>query len=432
MKRSLTATAVTNAKPKEKPYKLADGGGLYLFVTSSGTKTWRYKYRLHGKEGTFTLGSYPALSLAKARTEHDAARALVEAHVDPGNERRATIQKRISEATTFECVARDYMLKKTTKGDPAQRWSKGYATKVERIFRREVFPKIGAMQISAIGAAELGPIIEAVAERKTVKMPHHKKARPHERGATSTAIHIRQLCRAVFSHAAAKGLARYDYDPTWGLRNVVSKPAVKHHTHLQLEELPDLWARLAEASGTEAVKIAVELLALTFVRTGELRLAEWAEFETEGGGKLGPHWRIPAQKTKKRREHLVPLTPRSIELLGELKKITGESRFLFPSRTQPDGAMNANTINHTLYRMGYQGKFSGHGFRGTASTALHESGFAPHVIEAQLAHWGKQDKTAASYNHAQYWSERMELMRHWAGMLYATPSNVLQFRSRIV
>lgn len=432
MKRSLTATAVTNAKPKSSAYKLSDGGGLYLFVTPSGGKAWRYKYRLLGKERSYTLGSYPALSLAKARAEHEAARALVEQHLDPGGERRAAIQKMISAATTFESVASDYILKRTTKGDSAKRWTAGYATKVERILRRDVFPKVGSMKISDVSAAELGPILESVAERKKIKMPHHKKARPHERGATSTAVHIRQLCAAIFSHAASKGLARYDYDPTWGLKNVVSKPEVKHHGHLELEELPEFWTKLEAVSASESVRIGIDLLALMFVRTGELRTAEWAEFDLVGSGKLGPHWRIPAAKTKKRREHLVPLAPRTIELLQKLKQATEDSRFLFPSRTKPDGVMNPNTINQALYRMGYLGKLSGHGFRGTASTALHERGFPPHVIEIQLAHWGKRDKTAAAYNHALYWAERVEMMDHWAYMLNANQTNVLPFKKNTI
>jgi integrase len=284
------------------------------------------------------------------------------------------------------------------------------------------------MPIEDVGAAELSSIMESVAERKKLRMPHQKKVRTRTRGAATTAIHIRQLCRAVFRHAASKGIARYDYDPTWGLKDVVSQPTVKHHNYLELDQFQTFWSDLGNVAVSEQVKIAIELLAITFVRTAELRQAEWSEFDLVGAGKLGPHWRIPAHKMKKRREHLVPLPERALALLKSLKEISGSGLFLFPSRTREGGVMNPNTINQTLYRMGYAGKLSGHGFRGTASTALHERGFAPHLVEAQLAHWGNRDKTAASYNHALYWAERTEMMKFWADMLMSVQQNVVPFK----
>jgi integrase len=402
---------------------------MYLFVSPTGAKSWRYKYRLLGKERTFTIGSYPELSLADARVAHEVARALVAKEIDPGEHRKAATQKKIAAAAnTFEAVARDLIAKRSTKGDPEKRWTPGYAAKVTRILERELFPKVGALKITDVGAAELSPILEGVSERKKVKMPHQKKVRTRNRGAATTAIHIRQLCAAIYRHAASKGLARYDYDPTWGLKDVVSKPAVQHNKHLELDELPAFWGALDQVAAGEQVKIAIELLGLTFVRTQELRLAEWAEFDLEGKGKLGPHWRIPAYKMKKRREHLVPLSNRALQLIARLRELTGDTPYLFPNRTRSDGVMNPNTINQTLYRMGYAGKLSGHGFRATASTALNDRGFAPHLVEMQLAHWGGRDKTEASYNHALYWSERVKMMREWADMLASECSNVVPFK----
>ncbi|SDR10875.1 integrase arm-type DNA-binding domain-containing protein [Pseudoxanthomonas sp. CF125] len=429
MKRVLTATAVANLKSNGKLQKITDGGGLFLAITPTGTKTWRYKYRHLGKERSFTIGQFPEVSLADARKAHDVARALVDQNLDPGQQRRAKRQQLSQDAeNTFEKVARDYLLKKTTKGDPAKRWTPGYASKNERIFVREVFPKLGALRIGDVGAAQIGPILESVAERKKVQMPHQSKVRVRDRGATTTAAQILHLCRGVFKHAAAKGLVKYDFDPTWSLGEVVSKPAPKHNVHLQLEDMDAFWTDLEGVAASEPIKIAVELLALTFVRTAELRLAEWSEFEFDANHKLGPHWRIPAHKMKKRREHMVPLADAVLMLLDRLKRLTGESKYLFPNARRAEGVMNANTINQVLYRMGYAGRLSGHGFRGTASTALHERGYSPHVIEAQLAHQVDRNRTAAAYNHAVYWTDRVKLMSDWSMMAKATIGNVLQFK----
>lgn len=430
---ALTDAKAKNAKAAESgPRKLTDGGGLYLYISAAGAKSWRYDFRLLGKRGTYTIGKYPEITLADARTAHALARALVENEIDPGEHRKAETQKKIAAGkNTFEAVARDFIAKRLTKGDPDRRWTQGYAKKITRMLERDVFPKVGAMRITDVTAAELSPILESVAERKKVKMKYEGQEKPRvrtrSRGAAGTAVHIRQVCRAIFAHAGTRGIARYDFDPTWGLKDVVSKPAVVHNKHLQLHELPKFWNDLEAVTAAERVKIAIELLALTFVRTAELRMAERSEFELDGSN---PHWVIPVEKMKKRREHVVPLAPRAVTLVRRLIKLASEekSKWLFPNRFDPNRPMDPNTINQTLYRMGYAGKLSGHGFRGTASTALHESGFPPHVVEMQLAHWGQRDKTAASYNHALYWAERVRMMLAWSDLLYSENTNVIQFK----
>jgi len=430
---TITDAKAKNAKAAESgPRKLTDGGGLYLYVSTAGAKSWRYDFRLLGKRGTFTIGKYPEIGLADARTAHAKARALVVKGVDPGDHRKAETQRKIAAGkNTFEAVARDFITKRLTKGDPDRRWTQGYAKKITRMLERDVFPKVGAMSIADVTAAELSPILESVAERTKVKMRYEGqeklRVRTRTRGAAGTAVHIRQVCRAVFAHAGAKGIARYDFDPTWGLKDVVSKPSVVHNKHLQLHEFPRFWNDLESVVAAERVKIAIEVLALTFVRTAELRMAERSEFELHGDN---PHWVIPAAKMKKRREHVVPLAPRAVMLIRRLMELAceEESKWLFPNRLDPNRPMDPNTINQTLYRMGYAGKLSGHGFRGTASTALHESGFPPHVIEVQLAHRGRRDKTAASYNHALYWAERVKMMLAWSHLLYSESTNIIQFK----
>ena len=429
---SLTDAKAKNAKPKEgAPQKLADGGGLYLYVSTTGAKSWRYDYRLLGKRKTYTIGPYPEVSLADARKEHASARALVEKNIDPGQHRKAETQKTVAATkNTFKAVALSFIEKNTEQDNP-KKWVESYAKKVRRILDRDVFPYIGEMKVGEVGPAELSPILEAVAKRKKFKMPHQKKVRVRERGATTTALHIKSLCSGIFSHAVSKGLVQLHFDPTWALKDVVGRPDVKHNSHLQLDELSAFWATLENVAAGDRVKLGIELLAHTFVRTQELRLAEKSEFHLD---EANPYWLIPAAKMKKRRDHLVPLSPHAVRLVKRLIALADEekSSFLFPNRKSKDGVMNPNTINQTLYRMGYAGKFSGHGFRGTASTALHEKGYPPHVIEMQLAHWSKSkgSQTAASYNHALYWAERAEMMKDWSQMLHADNSNVLPFKKK--
>lgn len=441
MKRQLTDTYVKNitfkkvakercATTKVQGLKIADGGGLYLWLSASNAKSWRYKYRLLGKEGTFTIGSYPEISLAKARETHELARNQVEQGVNPGKFKKAALQKVVTDGeNTFEVVARAWIAHKANP-DNAKHCSAGYATKVTRILERDVFPKVGAMKVGDVSAAELSSIMEAVASRKKLKMPHQKRVRVRARGAVTTAIHIRQIVRSVFAYAASRGKVQKGYDPTWALGDVVSKPEVQHNKYLEPDELPSLWNALAKDAASEQVKLAIKLLAVTFVRTNELRCAEWSEFDLTGiDTKLGPHWLIPAHKMKKRREHAVPLSGLALQLIAALRGLGGSSRYLFPSRSDADRPMNPNTINQALYRMGYAGKLSAHGFRATASTALNERGYPSHIVEMQLAHW-RRDKTESSYNHAKYWRERIDLMGFWADLVETKKSNVVPFKKK--
>lgn len=431
--KSVTFTKLSKARKAlagVQGLKFADGGGLYLWVSPGNAKSWRYKYRLLGKERTFTIGSYPSVSLAEARESHEVARKLVEQGIDPGLHKKAELQKVVADSeNTFERVARSWIAHKANPENP-KHCTAGYAAKVTRILERDVFPRVGAMKVADVGAAELSAIMETVAGRKKVKMPHQKKVRVRERGAATTAIHIRQIARSIFAYAASKGKVKSNFDPTWALGDVVSKPQVQHNKHLDLEDFPALWMALDADSSDRKIKLAIRLLAMTFVRTNELRNAEWSEFDIAGANKkLGPHWLIPAHKMKKRKDHVVPLSTYALDMLSELRDLTGDSPYLFPNRTRKDGVMNPNTINQALYRMGYAGKLSGHGFRGTASTALNERGYASHIVEMQLAHW-RRDKTEASYNHAQYWPERVEMMRFWAESLFADQAHVVPFKKK--
>lgn len=400
MKRVLTFTAVKHAKPKKKPYKLADGGGLYLWVAPNGARLWRYKFRIANKEQTYSIGSYPEIGLSQAREAHMAARSLVEIGKHPTQERKAgELQKALDAKNSFEAVARAWMAAK------APIWSLGYAHQVKTVLERDVFPSIGSIKLDTVTPADLRKIVVDVANRKAP--PDGRKMR--DRGATSIATLIRQCSGAIFRYGVAHGLSVSD--PSSALKDVVTRPKVRHHRHLAEAELGAFVQALGNARGTRQVKLAIELLMLTFVRTGELRNAEWAEFDFDG--RL---WRIPASKMKMGREHLVPLSQPVIARLQELRKITGHQRFLFPNQRRPVEVMTNTTVNRYLERMGYGGKLSGHGFRGTASTILNEQGFRTTVIEKQLAH-ERGTQVELAYNHAEYLEERRVLMGKWGDYL---------------
>jgi integrase len=390
MKYALTDIAIKNAKAKAKPYKIADGGGLYLLVSQTGARLWRYKYRIGGREGTFAIGEYPAFGLAKARAEHAKSRGLVDLGVHPLHNRKAEELKQTTNAdNTFKAIANDWIEKNK------KRWTPYYLRQVERFMASDVFPQIGALPIKQVTAAHVLSIM--------------KKA--EARGAETIAISIRQWCSAVFRFAVANLQA--DADPAAALKGAVVRPKVRHNAALSAKEIPAFMTALGKCGGYRTTSIAVELLLLTFVRTVELRKATWSEFDLEAA-----IWRIPAERMKMKAEHLVPLSAQAVVLLKELKEWTGNRNYLFPNYRSPKDCMTATTINRALERMGYRGKFSAHGFRSTASTLLHELGYRPEVIERQLAH-AERNKVKAAYNHAEYLQERANMMQQWAAYVDA-------------
>lgn len=387
----LTDLKIRQAKPLEKAYKLTDGHGLYLSVTPNGSKLWRYRYRLDGKENLFAIGEYPTISLTDARKARDAAQALVKQGLNPSHARRAEIKSVVAEnQNTFQAVAREWM------EHSADDWSDGYRRQVETFMQRDVLPKLGNVPIRAITAAHVLDVLHTV----------------EKRGAPSIAVLIRQWCGQIFRYAVAT--ARADFDPSAALRGALKRRRVRHHPPLGRDEMPRFLARLNRYGGYRPTVIAIRLLMLTFVRTVELRKAKWAEFDFASAT-----WRVPAERMKMRKAmlagetHIVPLSRQAMALLEELRTFTGGQPFLFPNMRTPQECMTATTINRALERMGYAGQFSAHGFRSTASTLLHEMGWRADVIERQLAH-AERNKVRAAYNHAEYLPERREMMQAWA------------------
>jgi integrase len=391
----LTDTAVKNAKPKEKPYKLTDGDGLYLLIKPNGGKYWRFKYLYVGKEKLLALGTYPEISLNDAREKRHTARKLLANGADPSGKRKEEKRRQIYNiANSFQAVAKEWFDTNQPK------WTPDHAARLWRRIEANIFPEIGSRPISEIKSLEL---LDAI--RKVEK-----------RGATELSHRLLHTCGVIFRYAILTG--RVTYNPAQDLQGALIPHKAESHPTITAKELPDFFTQLKVVDTSEQNKLAIRLLMLTFVRTGELRQSKWEDIDFKD-----KEWRLPAHTTKMRDLHIVPLAKQTLKLLEELKALTGEGKLLFPSQQRRRHAiMSENTINHVLAKMGYKGKLVGHGFRALASTILNEQGFRPDVIERQLAH-AERNKVRAAYNRAEYLPERREMMQFWANYLDAAPSD---------
>ena len=389
----LTDAKIRNTKPVDKPLKLTDGGGLYLEVRPTGTRLWRLRYRIDGKENVFAIGGYPEIGLADARDAREKAKPLIRQGIHPSHNRQAErLANSAANANTFEAVAREW-IKKT-----APSWTPYYLRQVERFMAADVFPFVGKLPIRNVSAAHLLEILNRI----------------EGRGAVTVALLVRQWSSAVFRYAVAT--LRADADPAAALKGAIQRPRVQHHKPLTRDQIAEFSKALEQYGGYRATVIALRLMLLTFVRTVELRKAEWIEFDLDRA-----EWRIPGERMKMREPHIVPLSSQAVALLRELATHTGGRRQLFPNLRNPNEYMTATTLNRALERMGFNGKdsigFSAHGFRATASTMLNEMGFRADVIERQLAH-AERNKVRASYNQAEYLEERRQMMQAWAEYLH--------------
>jgi integrase len=404
---ALTDTRIRNAKPQARPYKLSDSGGMYLLVTPKGASYWRLDYRFAGKRRTLALGIDPNVSLSNARSRREEARSLLAKDIDPGITKKAAkrIAKLASE-NTFEVIAREWI------ANQRNRLAVRYSTLLLARLEADIFPQIGSRPIVDIDAPELLEMLRNV----------------EKRGVIETARRLRQLCGQVFRYAIVTGRAKHD--PSADLRGALKSPGrARGHKAMPLGEMPNFMDALNAYDGEFRTRVALRLIVLTFARTTELRAARWSEFENLDG--IEPVWRIPAERTKMKREHLVPLSPQALTVLRELRELPGSdaSPFLFPSASHQK-CMSNNTMLYALYRMGYHGRATVHGFRAVASTALNEMGFRPDVIERQLAHEEK-NAVRAAYNRAEYLAERRAMMNQWADYIDAVGGrNVVPMQSK--
>lgn len=384
----LNARQVDAAKPKEKAYKLADGAGLYLEVVPSGSRYWRMKYRFNGKEKRMAFGVYPAVSLAQARALRDEAKKKLAEGIDPSfAKKEEKLVRDVRLHNTFQAVALEW------HGTKVSRWSEGYASDIIEAFNKDIFPYIGQQPVN-----EIKPLVLLNVLR-----------RMESRGATEKAKKVRQRCSEVFRYAIVTG--RAEYNPAADLTSAMSGHESKHYPFLTVEELPDFFKALSGYTGSPLIVLAARLLILTGVRTGELRGAFWSEFDLEKAV-----WEIPAERMKMKRPHLVLLSTQALEIVQQLKVMSGQYPLVFPGRNDPRKTMSEASINQVFKRIGYTGKVTRHGFRHTMSTILHEEGFNTAWIETQLAHVDK-NAIRGTYNHAQYMEGRREMMQWYSDYL---------------
>ena len=398
----LTETAIKKAKPADKPVKLSDGRGMYLLVNPIGSKLWRWKYRVLGKEKVLPLGAYPDVSLAQARDGVDKARKALAAGDDPMAKRKADkVASRTASENSFETVARKWWV----NWKPAR--SEQHAGQVIRRFEANVFPYIGGRPISEVQAPELVAMLKGI----------------EARGVSDLAKRALQTSSQVFRYAIAHGLAKRNPATDIKPADVLASRQKQNLARIESRELPELLRHIDAYRGTATTRLAMKLMAMTFVRTTELIGARWEEFDLEEG-----RWDIPATRMKMKTPHIVPLSAQAVNLLKTLQLITGHSALLFPGERDHEKPMSNNTILKALERMGYKGRMTGHGFRGVASTLLHEMGFDHAHIEIQLAHQ-ERNEVSAAYNHATYLKQRTKLMQHWSDYLEnCTTGKVLPFK----
>lgn len=404
----LTDTAIRTAKPKEKPYKLADGGGMYLEVTPAGGKWWRLKYRIRGrKETRCSLGTYPEVSLKDAREKREAARKLIADGIDPGKHWKAVKTAKAAESqSTFEVVAREWFAKKSLT------WTGTTAKKELERLEKDLLPWLGSRPIEAIAAPELLTVLRRI----------------EERGAVETARRAKMIAGQVFRYAIATG--RTKYNPAPDLTGALLPSKQTHHAAMtDPKAIAGLLRAIDGYSGTLVTQCALKLAPLVFVRPGELRHAEWSEIDFDKA-----EWNIPAEKMKMREPHLVPLSTQALAILREIQPLTGNGRYVFPSPRTSTRPMSDNAILAALRRMGFtKDEMTGHGFRAMARTVLDEElQVRPDFIEHQLAH-AVRDPNGRAYNRTAHRAERHKMMQRWADYLDSLKAgaNIVPFKKSV-
>ncbi len=386
----ITDIKIKSAKPREKSYRISDGQGLHVLVCPNGSKLWQLRYQFEGKPKTASLGPYPLLSLAEAREKRDQIRKGLLNNIDP-------VQARRLEKANREALEEHIFQKIALKWH--DHWSKArserHAGYVLRRLEMDIFPEIGQFPISTLKAIDVVRVIKKI----------------EARGAVDIAKRAFQTMGQICRYAVAHGLAERDVTSDIRPSDVLVARKQTHYARIDAKDLPELLQKTEAYQGYPATRLAMNLLALTFVRTSELINARWEEFDFEKA-----QWRIPAERMKMRTPHIVPLSRQALYVLRILHQISGHRKILFSGERDHSKPMSNGTILAALDRMGFRGRMTGHGWRGLASTILHEEGFDHQHIELQLAHQ-ERDRVSASYNHALYLKQRAEMMQWWADYL---------------
>ena len=397
----LTDIQPRTAKAKDKPYKLTDGGGLYLLINTDGAKYWRMDYRFASHRRTLAFGKYPQVSLADARQKRTAARKLIDEGIDPGEAKKEKARATSEKASqTFEKLAREWHTNRLAT------WRESTARDTIRRLEIDIFPEIGALPIGDITHQQFIAALRKIERRGAVEVAHRVKA----------------TCARIFSYANQQGIE--NKKPAADMRDVLLPAPAGHFAAIGPDELPAFLAAMHKNNARLYLptRIAINLMLLLFVRTSELIETPWSEIELEKG-----EWIIPWQRMKRgkltvnpdKTDHHVCMPRQAVELLRELHALTGNNKFVFPNQRDPSKPMSNGAILMALKRMGYQNRMTGHGFRALAMSTIKEQlGYRHEVVDRQLAH-AQKDKVAAAYDRAQFLDERKKMMQHWADYLDA-------------
>jgi integrase len=396
---ALTIKEIENVKPKDKKYKLADGGGLCLLIQPWGGKFWLWRYRFDGTEKNMTFGEYPLVGPKDARELHFAAKKLLASGVNPMAERKAEAEAKQEEAKALEREA------DSSFENVAQHWwewwsigkSPRHADTVMRRLKADIFPAFGHKHMDTIKATEIRELMLGI----------------EKRDARDVAKRCHEMTSQIFRFAVARDIASRNPAADFKPRDILAAAKTENRARVDAKELPELLAKMDDYNGDAITRFALKLMAYTFVRTSEEIEAPWTEFDLDEA-----RWTIPAERMKMDTPHIVPLSRQAVEVLRALKLLTGNGKFVLPGAKDKTKPISNNTILSALYRLGYRDRMTGHRFRGLASTILHENGFEEAHIELQLAHM-KRDKVAAAYNHAKYLKQRTVMMQWWADYLDA-------------
>lgn len=400
-RRGLTDRRIRSAKPRKEPYKLPDSAGLHLYVTPTGARLWRYRYRIGAHENLFAVGAYPEMSLADAREARDAARKLVKQGTHPAHQRKSEkLQKAFENANTFAAVAREWL------EDNRAHWTERTLRQRKNLLERDVFPKIGNLPLKQVTPAHAHEIVSRIARR---------------------APQMAAIARQAFSAVSALGIAtmRAETDLGYPLRKSVKLAPTVHKRPLRASQIPAFFTALETYPGYYPTKAAVRLLWLTLARPKEVIGASWSEFDLEEAV-----WTIPAERMKMRQPHTVPLPRQALDLLKQLRAVTGASPYLVPNRSNPRKPASPSILIKALDGMGYAGKFTPHGIRVTGRTILGEQGHPRELLERQLAH--RERKLVRAYDQGERLEPRRKIMQWWANYLdglMSAGTNVVSIRA---
>ncbi|HCU24973.1 MAG TPA: integrase [Deltaproteobacteria bacterium] len=387
----LTDKACKNAKPASKPRKIADGHGLYLEIMPNGSKYWRLKYRFAGKEKRLALGVYPEVSLGEAREKREKARKLLASGSDPSSAKQEEKRRLLLNAeNTFEAIAREWY------AHHLEKWSDKHAQTILHRLETDLFPALGKRPLQEINPPELLNIVRKI----------------EKRGAYELARRSVQYCGQIFRYAVVTG--RADRNPAPELKGALKPVKKGHYAALDSKDLPEFLQKLSrnDARLFPLTRMAVELILLTFVRTGELIQAKWEEFDF-----AGKTWIIPAERMKMRQAHIVPLSRQVLSILEQIKLLSGNREWILPSQKNPRKHMSNNTILFALGRLGYKGQATGHGFRALAMSTIKEKlGYRHEVVDRQLAH-AHRNSVDAAYDRAKFLEERRKMMQDWSNYI---------------